>query len=112
MRWCGGKEVGGFLFSGDVFSDGSVRVGFRKGHERAGWSSVMANDQGLVIGGVYGICAEYFPTSLRAELWGVLQTLRRACPPVTIFVDNAGVVDGFARGRSWCCRSTRSAVDL
>ena len=72
----------------------------------------MINDEGLVVGGAYGTCPDFFPTSLRAELWGVLQTLRHACPPITVWVDNSGVVDGFARGAAWCCDSSRPAADL
>ena len=112
VRWCGGIEVDDFCFTGDVFSDGSVLHGFRKGNERAGWAAVMINGEGKVISGIYGTCPDYFPTSLRAELWGVLQTLRHGCPPITIWVDNAGVVEGFAKGESWCCSSSRAAADL
>ena len=112
MRWCGGVEVGDFQFAGDVFSDGSVRTSSRKGHERAGWAAVMINSSGLVIGGVYGTCPDFFATSLRAELWAVLQVLRHACPPITIWCDTAGVVDGFQKGASWCCNARRPAVDL
>ena len=112
VRWCAGVEVDDFQFTGDVFSDASVHAGCRKGNERAGWAAVMINDAGLVTGGIYGTCPDFFPTSLRAELWGALQVLRHALPPVTIWLDNAGVVDGFARGRSWCCSSDRPAADL
>ena len=111
-RWCGGVEVADFQLSGDAFSDGSVLMGGRKGNERAGWATVMIDRHGKVIGGIYGTCPDYFPSSLRAELWGVLQTLRHACPPITIWVDNAGVVGGYAKGRRWCCDPSRPAVDL
>ena len=94
------------------FSDGSVHMGCRKGSERAGWAAVAIDEEGKVIGGAYGTCPDYFPSSLRAELWGVLQTLRHAMPPITIFVDNAGVVDGYAKGKEWCCHSGRAAADL
>jgi hypothetical protein len=111
-RWCGGVEVQDFQLTGDAFSDGSVLGGRRKGHERAGWATVMIDSQGLVLGGIYGTCPDFFPSSLRAELWGVLQTLRHACPPITIWVDNAGVVEGITKGRRWCCDSRRPAADL
>ena len=110
--WGGGVEVADFQLSGDAFSAGSVLMGGRKGNERAGWATVMIDRHGKVIGGIYGTCPDYFPSSLRAELWGVLQTLRHACPPITIWVDNAGVVGGYAKGRRWCCDSSRPAVDL
>ena len=111
-RWCGGVEVEGFHFHGDVFSDGSVHQGCRKGHERAGWAAVIIDDDGLVVAGICGTCPDFFPTSLRAELWAVLQVLRHALPPITIWVDNDGVVGGYARGREWCCNSDRPAADL
>ena len=53
-----------------------------------------------------------FPTSLRAELWAVLQMLQLALPPLRIYVDNKGVVDGWRRGRTWCCAASRPAADL
>ena len=31
VRWCGGIEVADFQFAGNVFSDGSVRSGYRRG---------------------------------------------------------------------------------
>ena len=111
-RWCGGRVTDDPTFTGDVFSDGSVVGGCRKGDERAGWAAVKADDQGKVVFGVYGTCPDFFPTSLRAELWGVLQTLRHAMPPIIIWVDNAGVVDGFGKGRQWCVDSARPAADL
>ena len=67
-RWCGGVEVADFQLSGDAFSDGSVLMGGRKGNERAGWATVMIDRHGKVIGGIYGSCPDYFPSSLRAEL--------------------------------------------
>ena len=42
----------------------------------------------------------------------MLQTLRHAMLPITIFVDNAGVVDGYAKGKAWRCHSGRAAADL
>ena len=72
----------------------------------------MVDEEGLVLFGIYGTCPDFFPTSLRAELWGALQTLRHASPPVTLWVDNDGVVEGFRKGRAWCCDSSRPAADL
>ena len=111
-RWCGGVEVDDFSVTGSVFTDGALSGGARKGTERAGWAVVVVGDCGLVIGGLYGTCPDHFPTSLRAELWALLQALRHARPPLTIWVDNAGVVDGLAKGRTWCCHSSRPAADL
>jgi hypothetical protein len=111
-RWCGGVVVEDPTFTGNVFSDGSVIGGCRRGDERSGWAAVCITALGEVIFGAYGTCPDYFPTSLRAELWALLQVLRHAQPPVTIWVDNAGVVDGFGRGRQWCVASCRPAADL
>jgi ribonuclease HI len=111
-RWCGGVVVADFSFSGDVYTDGALRGGSRKGTERSGWAAVMIDAQGLVVGGIYGTCPDHLPSSLRAELWAVLQVLRHACPPVTMWVDNAAVVSGFAKGQVWCCSSSRPAADL
>jgi hypothetical protein len=111
-RWCGGVVVEDPTFTGDVFSDGSLIGGCRRGDERSGWAAVTITEQGDVIFGIYGTCPDFFPTSLRAELWALLQVLRRACPPITIWVDNAGVVDGFGRGQQWCTAACRPAADL
>ena len=112
VRWCGGVEVDDPTFSGDVYSDGSVVGGCRPGYERGGWAAVKTNDQGKVIFGIYGTCPDWYPSSLRAELWGLLMVLRHAAPPVTIWIDNASVVDGYRKGKSWCISSSRPAADL
>jgi len=79
---------------------------------RAGWACVLVNGEGQVIAGLYGPCPDTFPTSLRAELRAVIQLLTLALPPLTIYVDNKGVVDGWANGRTWCCSSARPAADI
>ena len=38
--------------------------------------------------------------------------LELAEPPLTVWVDNKGVVDGWGRGRTWCCAAARPAADL
>ena len=61
---------------------------------------------------MYGPCPDVNPSSLRAELWAVIQILTLAVPPLTVWVDNKTVVDGWAKGPEWCCRSARPAADL
>ena len=111
-RWCGGVEVEDPTFTGNVYSDGSVIGGCRRGDERRGWAAVCIDEQGKVRFGIYGTCPDHFPTSLRAELWALLQVLRHSCPPVTIWIDNAGVVAGFGKGGQWCVAACRPAADL
>ena len=35
-----------------------------------------------------------------------------ALPPFTIWTDSRGVVDGWEKGRAWCCAVVREHVDL
>ena len=35
-----------------------------------------------------------------------------AIPPLTIYIDNAGVVNGCSRGKAWCTAAARPAADL
>ena len=104
--------VSDFQLTGDVYTDGAMSGGARKGTERSGWAALLIDHEGKVVGGIYGTCPDWFPTSLRAELWAALQALRHGCPPITLWIDNDSVVKGFHRGREWCCDSSRPAADL
>ena len=64
------------------------------------------------LGGISGTCPEYFPTSLRAELWTIMQALRYGLAPITIWCDNQGVLDAIGNGRHWCCSCARPCADL
>ena len=112
VRWCGGVKVDNPNFTGDVYTDGSVIGGCRRGLERGGWAAIQMNQEGKIIFGTYGPCPDRFPSSLRAELWALLIVLRHAMPPLTVWLDNDSVVKGFRRGRHWCLSSGRPAVDL
>ena len=79
---------------------------------RAGWACILADEDGDVIAGLYGPCPDAFPSSLRAELWAVIHILTLAVPPLTVWVDNKTVVDGWGKGPEWCCDSSRPAADL
>ena len=62
---------------------------------RAGWAAILVDEEGSIRHGLYGSCPDAFPTSLRAELWGLLKILELALPPLVIWVDNAEVVGGW-----------------
>ena len=51
-------------------------------------------------------------SSFRAELRALLEVLRVAVPPLKIFVDNKGVVDGVKKGEKWCTASGSTGADL
>ena len=83
VRWCGGREPGGdFTFTGQAFSDGALIGPRPAAARRAGWACVLVDDAGAIIGGLYGTCPDRYPTSLRAELWGVVQLLPLASLPL------------------------------
>ena len=112
-RWCGGRAPAeAFAFTGECFTDGALKGGSPSGARRAGWAAVLVDSSGDIVHGLYGSCPDSFPTSLRAELWGVLKLLELALLPVKIWVDNKGVVDGWHRGRRWCTSAARPAADL
>jgi ribonuclease HI len=112
-RWCGGLPPGAdFTFTGVGFTDGAMRGRAPRCARRAGWAAILVDAAGAVVHGIYGPCPDVFPSSLRAELWAVLKMLELALPPLQIWVDNQGVVDGWMRGRRWCCSSARPAADL
>jgi ribonuclease HI len=112
-RWCGGRVPdGNFSFTGNGFTDGAMRGRAPKTARRAGWAAVLVDDDGLMDAGLYGTCGDRFPTAHRAELRGVVEILRHALPPLTIWTDCQGVVDGWLSGPTWCCSSARAAADL
>ena len=110
---CGGKQMPeDFSASGNAFTDGAMRGRAPKAARRAAWSWVVVDDEGSVIFGLYGPCADPFPTAFRAELRAVCELLVLAIPPLTIWVDNQEVIDGWLKGKVWCLSSARSAADL
>ena len=113
VRSCGGRPTPvDFTFTGVGFTDGAVRGGPHSRSRRAGWSAVLVSSGGEVVHGFYGSCPDAFPTSLRAELWGLIKILELALPPLTVYVDNAGVVGGVRKGQEWCTAAARPAADL
>ena len=114
-RRCGGDLFAAdeaMVFWGNVFTDGAMRGPALARLRRAGWAAVCVNHGGLIINGLYGTCQDVFPTAFRAELLAVERVLLLACPPITIHVDNQGVIDGIGRGSTWCCASARPAADI
>ena len=113
VNCCGGKQMPkDFSASGNAFTDGAMKGRAPKAARRAGWSWVVVDDNGCVIFGLYGPCPDPFPTAFRAELRAVCELLVLALPPLTIWVDNQAVIDGWLRGKQWCTSSSRSAADL
>ena len=89
-----------------------MRCNAPKVARRAGWAWVVVDDSGDVIFGLYGPCADPFPTAFKAELRAVCELLVVVVPPITIWIDNKEVLDGIAKGKQWCCASARAAADL
>ena len=113
IRNCGGRQApGDFSFTGHGFTDGAMRNVAPTSARRAGWASILVDDVGKIIFGIYGPCDCHFPTALRAELQAVLMMLRNALPPLTIHVGCKTVVDGWRKGKSWCTSSSRPDADL
>ena len=93
--WRGEVEVDEFSVSGNVFTNGALRGGARKGTERNEWSMVLVDHDACFVGST---CPDFFPTSPTAELWVVLQALRHAVPLLTLWVDNKGGFDRVING--------------
>ena len=113
VRCCGGRQPPeDFVATGNAFTDGAMKCRAPKSGRRAGWAWVVVDDAGDVLFGLYGPCADPFPTAFRAELRAVCELLVVVVPPITIWVDNQELLDGFAKGKQWCCSSARVAADL
>ena len=113
VRSCGGIQMpADFSASGDAFTDGALKGRAPRAARRAGWAWVVADPAGDVTFGLYGPCPDPYPTAFRAELRAVCELLMVAVPPLTIWVDNQEVLDGWAKGRKWCVASARTAADL
>ncbi len=112
LRWGPrGQPADGAVATGRVYTDGALR-GRMIRMARGGWGIAVLSDDMEIIWECYGTCAEPFPTTVRSELHAVLNALRRAAPPLTIYTDCAEVVRGFALGRRWCTAPAREGADL
>jgi hypothetical protein len=103
------------LFTGDTFTDGSMKSKFRRGGQ-CGWAGVSWTAGAATASMArWGPMPSQLPVQkriLRAELWALLEVLRVCCPPLTIHCDNATVVSGIERGRGWCCSARRPHADV
>ena len=97
--------------NGTAAVDGSLKHGMFKELRAGGWAVVC--NQGDKIGIHYGSLPPSRPTSLAAELWAVLMCLQLAGTHLTqITSDNATVVRGLGRGKSWCTAGDRALAHL
>ncbi len=99
------------IATGTIFTDGASQGWFWRG-ARAAWAAVAVTEDGEVLWRLQGIMGEPHPTIMRAELTALRETLRMAAPPLTIYVDNKQVVDGFGRGKAYCTAATTDAADI
>ena len=97
--------------TGRVYTDGSARGSFWK-VRRAGWAFVVLGEDGRWRWTAKGTVDGPDASSFRAELKALLEVLRVAVPPIRIFVDNKGVVDGVKKGEKWCTHSKSACADL
>ena len=111
IRFVGNRD-GGELYTGYIFTDGSMRRFGRRQDNRGGWAAIVCDSKGLVLYGMYGPNPHEFPTAFNAELLAVVMVLRRGTPPMKIHTDNQSVVDGWRAGRAWTTGSGKTCADL
>ena len=110
--WWEEKEEGvGRIAQGEVYVDGSFK-GLHWRAARSAWAAVSLGKEGCWIWTMSGTVEEEHSTSYRAELKAVLEVLRIAVPPLTIFCDNLEVVKGRRRGREWCTAAKTDCADV
>ena len=81
LRCCGGRQPPiDFSFTGNAFTDGSLRGRVPSTCRRAGWACVLVDGNADVIATFYGPCPDYYPTVFRAELRAVIELLVMAMP--------------------------------
>jgi hypothetical protein len=102
-------------FTGKVASDGS-RIGNWENISPTGFGVAMVDDnEGDAVLTVSGPMPHQLPVQrriARAELHGVLVMLRNANAPATLFVDCKLIIDGLAKGRTWCTAARRQHADV
>ena len=96
---------------GDIYTDGSAHGLFWRA-KRGGWSAVALDQHGRHKWTKRGTLGGLNISSHRAELRALLEALKFAAPPMTIHIDNKGVIDGTQAGREWCTSSKTADADL
>ncbi len=99
------------VMTGEVYTDGASRGPFWRA-ARAGWAAVALDHEGKWVATLSGTLGGPHVSAFRAELKAVLEVLRIALPPITIYCDNAAVVRGFANGKDGCISSRARGADL
>eukprot|EP00973_Karenia_brevis_P060546 8420135-Karenia_brevis.AAC.1 len=97
---CKPDEDGNVLFQRAAYTDGSLLSKHRRGGQ-CGWAVVGGAADARVIS--WGPMPAQLPVQkriLRAELWALLMALRSCMPPISIYVDCAGVVQGVQMGKA------------
>ena len=89
---------GNGVVTGHVCGDGSGMYGHHDRLRRCGWSFCQIDSSGTVLACAYGPLPGWEQDTPLAELWGFLQCLNHALPPVTYHTDCTFVSDGFAKG--------------
>ncbi len=98
--------------SGIVGCDGTISNGRFVCLARGAWAfSFWSADSNCWVS-AFGPLPGMVHTILRAELFGFLQVLLRALPPLVVVVDNDTIIKGLQHGRLWCTASERPAADL
>ena len=89
------------IVTGEVYTDGSAHGSFWKA-ARGGWCVVVMGELGQWIWTLYGTLGGPYFDSYVAEMKAILEALRIAVPPITIYTDNAEVLRDAAKGKAWC----------
>ena len=110
--WCYPETAGSALITGEVFTDGAMK-GRLPEVRRGGWAFAKLGANKEHIQAVfYGVSNDAWLTIVRAELKAVEEALRRAVAPLTIYTDNAAVVNAYCKGEKYACRDANDGADI
>ena len=112
QTWIYPENGGEHLVTGDVYTDGALR-GLHPEARRAGWAFALVDSATCCLKmAVFGSCEEQWLTVLRAELHAIEAAIRRAVPPLVIHTDSAVAVDGYTKGKKFCCSAKADGADI